>query len=52
MQVTGYKRWHLTQQVIMPPQRLIHGFMAVVAGPMATADGAGIIPVPREYKQL
>lgn len=20
MQVTGYKRWHLTQQVIMPPQ--------------------------------
>lgn len=20
MQATGYKRWHLTQQVIMPPQ--------------------------------
>lgn len=52
MQATGYKRWHLTQQVIMPPQPIDHGFMAVVAGPMATADGAGIIPAPREYKQL
>ncbi len=39
MQVTGYKRWHLTQQVIMRLSRLIHGFMAVVAGPMATAMG-------------
>ncbi len=47
MQVTGYKRWHLTQQVIMPPQPIDPWFYGGRGWPMATADGAGIIPAPR-----
>ncbi len=39
MQVTGYKRWHLTQQGLCRLSRLIHGFMAVVAGPMLRRMG-------------
>ena len=40
MNVTGYKRWHLTQQVIMLSQPIDPWFCWVRApGPMATADG-------------
>ena len=44
MQVTGYKRWHLTQQVIMMRlSRLIHGFMATVVISPAGGYGDGLV---------
>ncbi len=42
MQATGYKRWHLVQQVVMPPQPIDPWFYGGRAGLMAMAVGDGI----------
>ncbi len=42
MQATGYKRWHLVQQVVMPPQPIDPWFYGGRARLMAMAVGDGI----------
>lgn len=44
MQATGYKRWHLVQQVVMPPQPIDPWFYGGRARLMAMAVGDGITP--------
>lgn len=51
MQVTGYKRWHITQQIVMPPQPIDPGSTVRVAGlTVAMADGAGTIPARHRFR--
>ncbi len=47
MQATGYKRWHLVQQVVMPPQPIDPWFYGGRAGLMDMAVGDGITPTRR-----
>ncbi len=51
MQATGYKRWHLVQQVVMPPQPIDPWFYGGRARLMAMAVGDGITPDPRRFRR-
>ncbi len=53
MQVNGYKRWRLQQQIMMPPQPLDPWFSGpgAIPGAQATVHGAGIRPNPLAYKR-
>jgi starvation-inducible outer membrane lipoprotein len=42
MQVTGYKRWHITQQIVMPPQPIDPWFSVRVAG-LTVAMAMGLV---------
>jgi len=51
MQVNGFKRWRVTQQVVMPPQPIDPWMWGrVPAGVMAMARGAGIIPARLRFR--
>jgi outer membrane lipoprotein len=52
MQVNGYKRWRLEQQVIMPPSLSIRGCGAHIHTVTAIRDGAGITQVLRMFRPL
>lgn len=51
MQATGYKRWHLTQQIVMPPQPIDPGSTVDEAGRTAMAVGDGITQAPHRFKR-
>lgn len=44
MNATGYKRWNVVQQVVMPPQPIDRGCWVRAPGATAMAAGAGTIP--------
>ena len=41
MQVTGYKRWHITQQIVMPPQPIDPWFYGARGWPYGGYGGWG-----------
>ncbi len=44
MNATGYKRWNVVQQVVMPPQPIDPWMLGPRPGATAMAAGAGTIP--------
>lgn len=51
MQATGYKRWHLVQQVVMPPQPIDPWFYGGRAWPYGYGGWGGITLDPQRFRR-